>query len=156
MFHVALYGNRGMLRDICPECRRQAFILDGKFACCDLKVDVSPTQRVKRETHPEAVRRLPSLEQRTKQLELQEHSCFYCFRLLGSYVCRTKNETNRWTRLRLHWDHQVPYVLTQNNQMSNFVASCHVCNGIKAAFLFQTIEEARIYVQAKRKEKGYL
>lgn len=155
--HIALYGNRSILRDRCHVCDRQAFILDGKFACCGAPASGDPARKVKRETQPEQRRRLLSAAEREEQLDRQENKCFYCFYTLGGYVQqRYTNGRICWKRLKVNWDHQVPYVLTQDNTAQNFVAACHVCNGIKAAFLFQTVEEARLYVQEKRKEKGYV
>jgi hypothetical protein len=57
--------------------------------------------------------------------------------------------------IKTNWDHQLPYAFSQNNATSNFVAACHVCNGIKSDRLFKTIEEAQVYLASKRKQKGY-
>ena len=57
--------------------------------------------------------------------------------------------------IKVNWDHQLPYAFSQNNATSNFVAACHVCNGIKSDRLFKTVEEAQLYLAQKRKQKGY-
>lgn len=41
------------------------------------------------------------------------------------------------------------------NSTPNFVAACHVCNGIKSDKLFQTLDEARVFIQLAREAKGY-
>jgi hypothetical protein len=50
----------------------------------------------------------------------------------------------------------VPYAYSQDNGTPNFVAACHVCNGLKSAKMFRTIDEARGYLASKRAAKGYL
>lgn len=59
-------------------------------------------------------------------------------------------------RLLLNWDHFVPYVHSQNNHGVNFLAACHVCNGIKGDRCFGTVDEAKSYIIAQRIAKGYL
>lgn len=129
-----------------------AFVIDDRLACCGLAFKQEIPRRIKREIEAEPKRRRPAKSDQDLQMLKQEGKCFYCHLSLGSYVLRNGNPV----RLRLNWDHQVPYSYSQNNQGSNFVASCHVCNGIKSAFVFKTEEEARIYVQEKRTEKGYV
>ena len=57
--------------------------------------------------------------------------------------------------LKLNWDHFVPYSYSYNNKKVNFVAACHVCNGIKSNKMFDTVKEIKDYVSYQRKKKGY-
>jgi hypothetical protein len=102
-------------------------------------------------SQPEQRRRRPSSEFMEVQLQAQRGRCFYCRREFGAMVWRGK----RLRVLRLEWEHRVPYAFNQNNQPSNFVAACHVCNGLKSSHCFDSDEEARAYLDAAWKEKGY-
>lgn len=57
--------------------------------------------------------------------------------------------------LKLQWDHVDPWVYSLNNKDQNFVAACQICNGIKSSMIFNSVEEARVYIQGARKTKGY-
>lgn len=148
--HVAHYGNICMLRMECPDCKRVALVIDGRMACCDLCVSCEPKYR-KQMSEAAIVRRKPKSKDQKVILKRQEGRCLYCDRCFDSAVYRN----GRKIRLRLHWDHMVPYVYSRNNNNANFVAACHVCNGIKAARMFDDVEEARIYINEKRQAKGY-
>lgn len=151
--HLALYGRVAIRREYCNACQTSAFVIQGVLQCCDRPIDTSePPSRYKRVVEPEQLRKLPVLAKRQAQIELQNNRCFYCDHELGSYVIRGTKRI----KLRTHWDHQLPYVLTQNNDISNFVAACHICNGIKYCHVFQTVEEAKIYIAAKRNDRGYV
>jgi 5-methylcytosine-specific restriction endonuclease McrA len=149
--HIALYGRIAIERQYCFNCRQFAFIIDGHMACCRKVVEGDAT-RLRRMVQAEQKRRRPSPYQRKQQIEKQEGKCLYCELDLDGYVFRN----GRASRITIHWDHVVPYSYSQDNGASNFVAACHVCNGIKHDLIFQTLEEARAYVHLKRKEKGYM
>lgn len=89
---------------------------------------------------------------RRSQLEAQQNRCIYCGIQFGENAVRD----GKTVALGIVWDHFVPYLYTQNNGPANFVASCQVCNQIKAAFSFHTMEEARVYVLMQREARGYL
>lgn len=108
--------------------------------------------RWKRESLPEAARRLPPKWQRDQQLDEQRGRCFYCDRAFGSFV---QAPTGEVVRLVVHWDHVTPYAYSQNNHGWNFVAACHVCNGIKSDRIFETEDEARTFIQLRWMQKGY-
>ena len=148
--YVGLYGNVKLIKAWCENCQAQSIVRDGELLCCGTPIEADP-DRYKRESEPEQRRRRPSLKDRQQQLETQDYKCFYCLRSFGSYGYRKK----KGIRLQIHYDHLVPYALTQNNNATNFVAACHVCNGMKSAICFRTIEEAQIYLQERWKEKGY-
>ena len=147
----ALYGNIGMIRAICDQCGGTALVQDGRTACCEAPVTDMPLQ-VKRECAPEGVRRLPSLRVRRASLGAQLDRCFYCRRRFGDVVYRLKRPPQR---LRVEWDHLIPFVLTQNNYPHNFVAACHVCNRYKAARVFHHVDDAQLYLLAAWARSGY-
>jgi len=147
---VTLYGNVSMQRGYCKECGGMAFIKNGRYACCGELAEGTPT-KFERMTEPFFGRKTPSKSQKDRILREQNDRCFYCSVLLGSY--RYKNSMP--FLIKINWDHRLPFAYSQNNKTENFVAACHVCNGIKSDHLFQTIEEAQVYIAEKRKSKGY-
>ncbi len=152
--HIAIYGNTGIRRELCSRCRRYAFVVSGKMACCDLPVEEPPVESLplkRMSAAPRMVRKRPSRDWQEAILKEQEEKCFYCNLPFESEVYRG----NRAITLKLHWDHVNPYVYSLDNKDQNFVAACHVCNLIKHCFIFGSADEARIYITEKRKEKGY-
>lgn len=147
--YVGLYGNVRIPKSWCQNCQSASFVFDNKLVCCGTPVEFIP-ERYKRESEPEQKRRTLTLKERQKQLEGQDYKCFYCERTFGSAVFRK----GRSIKLRIHYDHMVPYSFSQNNKSSNFVAACHICNSIKSDFFFQTVEEAQIFIRQRWEEKG--
>jgi 5-methylcytosine-specific restriction endonuclease McrA len=149
MRHIACYGSVKILRDVCPECKRTAFVTGNEFACCGAKATLAEPRGYKRECETDNPRAVPSKEMQRKILDDQQGRCFYCERVLG---WRYKHK-GKLVTLRTHWDHLVPYSYLQSNDSDNFVAACHICNGIKGSLMFQTVEEARVYVNIELQKK---
>jgi hypothetical protein len=144
--HVVLFGSVALRRVYCGPCESFALVRkDGTLCCCDSKIPADLEYRkIKRVVEPEQVRRLPPVQERRLILQEQENRCLYCERQFGTSVFRKQ----KWVKLKLHWDHMVPFSYQQNNSVSNYAAACHLCNLFKSAMIFQTLEEARIYLQA--------
>jgi 5-methylcytosine-specific restriction endonuclease McrA len=145
MRHLALYGSVQIVRDTCPECKRPAFILDGEFACCGTPANDEAPVKYKRMSTGSGIRQLPPISVRKAVLEEQEHCCFYCGRRLGEFYFRR----GKPTRARIEWDHLAPFSYVNSNPIANFVAACRECNRAKGSLMFQTVEEARIYVKSR-------
>ena len=120
-------------------------MLEGLKQCCDEKAAKEDPTHYRRMSNPEGRRKLPSRAARQAILESQGYRCLYCQRLLNSWATRK----GKPCYLRLEWDHAVPFSYQQNNTVENFAAACHLCNQKKAAFLFATIEEIRVYVETE-------
>lgn len=148
---MALFGNVAIPRAYCPYCRHQAFVVRGRFNCCGARLQHLEPKLFVREAEPENVRRLPPKEYRDMQLDRQDHRCFYCNAVFGDHGFRNGTEVT----IKLTWDHQVPFAYSQDNRNLNFVAACQICNGTKSAMVFQTVDEAKAYLQLRRKSKGY-
>lgn len=146
--HLALFGNIALTRVYCPDCESTAFVIQKKLACCNKPYDPNP-QLYKRECEPEQHRSIPPPGVRKDILALQANCCFYCDREFGSRIYLKR----KMIRLKLQWDHLVPYSYSQNNQTDNFVAACHKCNVWKGALMFQTIEDARVFLASKWESK---
>ncbi len=149
--HLAIYGNIRISRCYCHACQSYTLILDGEKACCGGDFNEEGIKRLKRMTLAEASRHGPSKKIRQKILEEQEHRCFYCNRPFGSYVYRK----NKPFRLAIEFDHVVPYSYVESRREFNFVAACHICNGLKTDKMFKTLEEAQIYLCSAWEGRGY-
>lgn len=135
MKHFATFGSLAMLRGLCPECNRYSLILDGKHLCCGHKTDDSEPVGFVSICEGRAPRKIPKREDRINILLDQGFKCFYCGEEL----------------VKIHWDHTVPYSFANQNKF--FVASCPLCNLLKGSKMFDTKEEAIIYVQEKRRQR---
>jgi hypothetical protein len=149
--YVGLYGNVAIQKAYCKDCGCSAFIIDGRHACCGEVFD-GEAKRYKRECTPEPKRRKPSPKECAEVIDLQEGRCIYCEMQFGGYALRE----GRAIKLKVVFDHFVPYSFTQNNYAYNFVASCHICNGIKSDKCFPDLEEARAYICNRRSVKGII
>src|SRR4029077_14931424 len=149
--HIAMYGNIGIERRYCVDCKRFAFVIDRKIQCCDALVESVPTKTCKRMSVTPPGRNIPKVKERERILKEQNNSCFWCDRRFGCTVWRH----NKRIVLRIEGDHYVPYVYSQDNRPSNFVAACQVCNKIKSCLMLPSAEEFRVHIQSKRTEKGY-
>lgn len=143
--HLALYGNVGLIRAKCGRCGDLSIVLDGCTTCCGAAVEEAPDawQRI---IEPEFERRQPSAAEKLFILSIQENKCLYCDERFGSFVWRKAKRV----RLKIHWDHFVPFAYNANNSGANFVAACHICNGIKKDKIFDSVEEARVHIVALR------
>lgn len=141
---MGLYGNVSMPREWCERCQGFAFVLDGHLACCGC-ASVEPPRRFKRMSIPEFIRKQPSAVAQQRLLEEFGFSCAYCERPFGSQYMKD----GKLLTLRLNWDHHVPYAYSANNNDENFLPACNVCNAWKSALVFQTVDEARVYLVNK-------
>lgn len=153
-YRRAVYGSIVIPRGLCPDCREWAFVIRGRFACCDLPVDEGRAARARFERMSDGgyKRQVPSLDDRQRILAAQDNRCFYCGTVFGDIATRPGRDPRM---LRPVWDHVEPFAWQANNQPLNFVAACSVCNGIKSSLMFETKEAARIYVWHRRKVKGW-
>jgi len=148
---LAFYGTASIPRGYCSECETYAFIIEGKLRCCGERVTDEPTGKFKQESECAPFRKKPGIRVQRTILEQQRNLCFYCERKFGSKVYRK----GRTIYLRVNWDHINPYVYSLNNRDQNFVAACHVCNGIKSSLMFRSLDEARTHIFGKWAEKNY-
>lgn len=149
--HVALYGNVGIERRYCDDCKRFAFVIDGRIQCCDERVESVLKKPRRRISDVVTARNHPRAKDQKRILREQDWKCFWCDKEFGKSVWRK----NVRTVLKVNWDHLVPFSYCANNNSSNFVASCQICNNIKHSLIFNSVEECRVHIFNKRKEKGY-
>lgn len=147
---MAVYGSVSLERGYCNSCQGMTIIKHGKYQCCDGLVEGLPT-KFERMSEPFFQRKTPTKFDKDRILRKQEDRCFYCNVTFGSFRYRNGLPFI----VKIEWDHQLPFIYSQNNTAENFVAACHVCNGIKSSHVFQNVEEAQVYLAGKRKSKGY-
>lgn len=99
-------------------------------------------------SEPPHIRKLPPLLVRRRLLVDAGNRCVYCCRPFGAW----EFVRGRMRRIRLEWDHAVPWCYSQNNYSENFLPACNFCNGWKHATMFRTLDEAQVYLAAKWKE----
>lgn len=139
--HLAIYGSVKIPRAFCKECEGYALVIDGALACCGAALMAAP-KTMKRLSEAPSRRAAPKLRERRRILEEQRNCCLYCGRMFGSIVMRK----GRVHKLKLTWDHLIPWAFNQDNSASNFAAACHVCNGWKKDHVFKTLDEARVFI----------
>ena len=148
---LAIYGSSYLVREECPWCKAYAFVIDGKFTCCDMPGQKT-TQDKKVFSQARNKKKKPSQIKQRELAETQENRCFYCKRLIGDfYIYRGKTR-----QLKRHWDHLLPYCFARDNQDTNFVLACNICNSIKSDLVFKTLEDSSEYIDIIRKKKGYI
>lgn len=150
--HVAIYGTTKIERAFCQHCKRYALIMDGLIHCCNRLVGKTLSQ-LKQHRMCVAEKRRKSLGRKRKKeiLEKQDYRCLYCQLRFGSLVYRKSKPI----KLKINWDHKIPWVYSQDNQAANYAAACHICNAIKSDLYFGSVEDAQLYIQQRREEKGY-
>src|SRR2546430_12952627 len=120
--HIACYGQVSIERRYCEDCKRFAFVLDGRIQCCDTKVQTEPPKRRKRMCEIPFNKKGPPKRIQVKILREQGDCCFWCDRRCGKAVWLVRKKTV----LRVEWDHLVCYAYSRDNRPSNYVASCQI------------------------------
>ena len=139
--HLAIYGNIKVPRSYCPRCLTWTLVISGVRQCCDSFYEPEP-KSYKRISSPHYVRKQPSRKVKKQLLEEFDYACTYCDRKFDSWT-RYKGELKK---IRLNWDHNLPWSYSQNNLPQNFLPACNFCNSWKSSKIFKSIEEVRIFV----------
>jgi len=147
--HMAIYGNITLFRRWCCSCHGFSLVVDSELLCCGEEVEID-AERFYRLSNPQNKRRIPPKHLQKVILAEQGHVCLYCERSFGTSVYRR----GRRVKLKLNWDHKVPFSWSQNNGMLNFAAACQLCNRMKGDKVFYTLEATIRFLDQKREEKG--
>ena len=151
--HYAIYGNTVLNRGYCPKCKGMSLIVDGILQCCDTEFKGEDTHQMKVMSEASHKRKRPPLNEQKEILARQDSKCLYCDIIFGTPLWRTKTKKIVFTKCC--FDHFVPFSYSYNNKKVNFVAACHICNGIKSNKMFNTIQDVSDYVKYHRTKKGY-
>jgi hypothetical protein len=147
----SIYGSTVLKRAYCQGCGGNAFVVKGSFSCCGEKYSGSAFSQ-KMIVSPSYIRKSPPKNVQTLILENQHGLCFYCGERFGNLYQRG----TKIGSLRICWDHYLPFAYCGANKDDNFVAACQICNGIKSDKIFETVEEAKNYVEHRRNKKGFV
>lgn len=99
----------------------------------------------------EGKKRQPDVRTREAILIAQRGRCLYCMKPLDGSVFRHGKKI----ALQLNWDHMVPYAYLGSNPGDNWAAACQVCNMIKDANHFISLQECRDWIEIQRYRLGY-
>lgn len=151
---LAVYGGIGIHRLYCKRCKGMAFVIDGKMACCNRKVERPEEARVHVESAMPASKirmHMRGFGQKAKKTQLteQDHCCAYCGGMFGGQY---RNSHGKLVRRRVQWDHFVPWAATYSHQ-TKFYAACQRCNAIKGSLVFDNLSEAISYIRGRMGEK---
>ena len=146
-----LYGSVALKRQFCPDCKQNAIVLDGKLQCCDRLVTVA--RKYRRISENRMPRQRPRRAVRDWLLNIQANRCAYCGAQFGDFIQNTN--TGNVIQVRLQWDHAVPYSFLRTNPKNNWLAACHVCNGMKNNKMFDSLADARAVLARKRFKCGF-
>lgn len=148
--HLALYGNVAIPRRYCNPCRQWTLIIAGARACCGYSTkEDQASSKLRRMTSANPQRKKPTAKECALILLRQENCCLYCQQRFGSYFRRGE----KIVRLLLNYDHLEPHAFAYNNDVRNFVAACHVCNGWKSSKMFSSVEAIRRFVVQRWEER---
>ena len=148
--YLEMYGSVMLERSYCPHCQGMTIVKNDTYVCCGKPIkDIGNIYYSRSaETGP---RHKPTRRERFEILKAQDYCCFYCHQEFHS----VHTHHAKPLKLKIHWDHRIPYAYSGDNQASNFVAACQVCNGIKSAHIFTTAEEAQSFLAKRRRQLGY-
>lgn len=142
-----LYGNTAILKAYCGDCNGYFFVMSGILKCCGRRADKPEEHKTKRESSPEYIRRIPKKD-KEEALKLQNYVCVYCGADLMGFTWNRRGK--HWSPVKTHYDHFVPWTYSQDSSLSNIVAACSKCNHVKSSLVFNTLDEARVYILGKR------
>ena len=149
------YGKINLLRGYCPKCKQMAIILDSDFMCCDSSAGDFEEEINKRMILGEFKRSLVPLKVKREILEKQHNTCIYCdCSFDNSWYMSDKMKSP--VKIKIHFDHFIPWYYSRATAKCELVAACHVCNGIKSSKHFNDIESAKSYILYRREQKGIL
>lgn len=75
---------------------------------------------------------------------IQSGRCFYCGNKFGTLI-----DENDYVLFQSETDHILPFCYSFNDHPENLVLACQFCNRIKSHKVFDSVEEALIYVRKK-------
>ena len=143
-----LYGNIALFRIYCKSCRQMSFVIDGILQCCEVPLKKPESYIAKRESETEHKRKVIPQAIRDAVLSSQHGRCIYC----DCDLMKPKwdAEKVKYIKHQIHFDHLIPWSHNGCNQLKNIVAACSECNMIKSSLIFDSLEEAQIYILTKR------
>jgi hypothetical protein len=155
----------------CPVCKKRMQVIPNSaastpqnpngetYGCCGrpyLRAAVKITEnRIDKGKNKH--RRKPSPFAQRRILAQQCDRCLFCNRRFGSYVYAKGAYLGKTIqiRLKLVWDHYIPYVYCLDSSDANFVAACQICNQYKSDLMLSSVTEYQTYIGKKTARKFY-
>ena len=140
----------------CPECDEKNTIFDKRSTPNNLKYECEYCgckYRGKVQTYRTVVaknqsqRKYLNPKQKQQLCREQENCCFWCHREFTTYIFDSKSYRVR--QLNPVFDHIKAFSFSFDNNISNFVASCPVCNGFKSSGVYQSENDCRQILEYK-------
>ncbi len=151
---ATFYGSVVLMKAKCPACGSLSIVLDEKSACCDVPIVRPDRFRSKREGLGEDKRSRIPQSVREQIIKSQGSRCIYCMqRLDGAAFNRIRNKA---VALRVHIDHFICWKFSRDNSYDNLLAACHICNGIKSDYLFESFLECQNFILHRRAQRGWV
>ncbi len=147
---ILAYGDVYLASEMCPNCKTESFVLDGKLACCGLPAIGRPTSW-KRMSQAKTDRIQLSPMLKAQLLHQQRGVCAYCEIPFRTPVYR---DAKVWRRT-IQFDHFVPWSYCASNHQKNVVAACSICNQIKSWLMFKDLYECQTYIMRQWRHKGF-
>ena len=141
------FGKVAMFRCYCDHCKQEALVINRRLQCCNRVLSKPEKYTKKRETITTKRKRI-SAHVKKATLTSQHGKCIYCNCDLMEPVWnpqKTKYEKNI-----INYDHILPWSYSGNNCLENIVASCSECNKYKSGLVFDSLEDAQVYILNKR------
>ena len=152
MKELLLAGKVNLIRVYCNSCEDFALIDPSQDTCpyCGLTIYYNDFMNIKKRKITTNSQKRSNLSKTVKLNILidQNFKCYWCGREFGQEVYRKKKFS-----LKYHFDHVLPYAYCGHNGLSNFVASCSVCNQWKSDKVFKNEEICREFL-VKKWENG--
>ena len=153
--HVkAHYGKVTLIRTECAECLEVSIVIDGKTVCCGADPVSEKPNAHERMTRGSTRRFHLTQEQKAEILEAQERKCKYCDCDLDAAWYISKNMKFP-KKVKIEFDHVIPHAYAPIHDVSNFVASCDVCNRFKYSHMFEDLERIKAHIRARKWKLGY-
>jgi len=143
-----MFGGVSMYRVFCKECDGWTLVSKGRKRCCEAEPD-RPDQYVRKRvsTETQTFRRL-SPKAKREILDSQGNRCIYCDIEFGTLYFNPKK--GRDVEATPSFDHFQPWAMVKSNIADNYVAACVSCNSTKGSKIFDTLEQARLYILERR------
>lgn len=111
------------------------------------KASIAATKRWKRSTAQGVLQALPgAVPEECPPITVSDQDLTQTLSVPERAPCTYCGATAEQTRRAMEWDHFVPRAAGGSNDPSNLVLACHVCNQAKANRLFDTLDEARMWL----------
>ncbi len=145
-----VYGNVVLYEIICKHCKEKNLVGNPfeKCSICKIQLTDKKIKNVKVIVTAKRKNRVSAEVKKRIQKE-QDGLCYWCDRPFG--VPYIKN--NKISKLKIHYDHKIPFSYTQNNEDDNFVGACNICNQAKSSFVYDNESDCKNYLKEKWEQK---